>query len=132
MSEAVVRPEAGPREMPPVGNAPLWAGVLAGPVAFLLLLTVNYVYVEWACARSRWWPMHVAAALALAVTVLALLLSWRNWVAAGRVWPTDDEPGSASRARFLAALGVLTSGGFVLVMIAQWIPVMILGPCQRS
>jgi hypothetical protein len=129
--EALVRPEPGPTERAPVGNTALWTGVLAGPITFMLLLETNYVLEEWACRVGYWWPMHVVAAVATAIAVLSLLLAWRNWVAAGREWPTDAG-GSVERARFMGALGVLTSFGFVLVMIAQWIPVMILGPCQHS
>lgn len=129
--EALVRAEPGPIERAPVGNSALWAGVLTGPITFMLLLETNYVFEDWACATSRFWPMHAVDVVALAITVLALLLAWRNWVASGREWP-GASGGSTERSRFLSALGVLTSGGFVLVMIAQWIPVMILGPCQHS
>ena len=129
--EALVRPEPGDVEYAPVGNLALWAGVLLGPITFLVLLETNYTIEEWACRVGYWWPMHVVAAVAVAVTVFALLLAWRNWVASGREWPEGDG-GSVERSRFLSALGVLTSGGFILVMIAQWIPVMILGPCQHS
>ncbi|HET7457607.1 MAG TPA: hypothetical protein VFJ74_08120 [Gemmatimonadaceae bacterium] len=133
MSEdVVVRPEPGPLEYAPVGNLALWTGVLAGPTVFLLLLETNYVVsTEYACPSSVWWPMHAVDAVAVILTALALLLSWRNWVASGRQWPVADG-GSVERARFLSALGVLVSAGFILVMIAQWIPVMILGPCQHS
>ena len=130
--EVVVRPETGPVEYAPVGNLALWTGVLTGPTVFLLLLEVNYaVSTQYACPSGVWWPMHAIDVVALVITALALLLSWRNWVASGREWPVADG-GSVERARFLSALGVLVSGGFILVTIAQWIPVMILGPCQHS
>lgn len=129
--DVTVRPEPGRVENAPVGNLALWTGVLTGPVVFLILLETNYVLNDWACDVGHWWPMHVAAAVATAITAAALLLAWRNWVASGRGWPEDDA-GSIARSRFLGALGVLASGGFVLVMIAQWIPVMLLGPCQHS
>jgi len=129
--DAVVRPESGPVEYAPVGNLALWTGVLTGPIVLLLLLETNYVLMQWSCAKGHQWVMHLMDVIAIAVTAFSLVLSWRNWVQSGREWPVDDG-GSVERARFLSALGVLMSAGFIMALIAQWIPVMLLGPCQHS
>jgi hypothetical protein len=114
------------------GAAPaaLWAGVLAGPLATLTQLQANYALVLWACGAGREWALHVVALLALLVTVAAGLLSWRNWRRAGGGWE-DDGAGIVPRSRFMAAVGILISALIVLVVVAQWIPIFVYGPCER-
>jgi hypothetical protein len=114
------------------GAAPaaLWAGVLAGPLATLTQLQVNYALVLWACGAGRAWALHVVALLALLVTVAAGLLSLRNWRRAGSSWE-DKGAGVVPRSRFMAAVGILISALSALVVIAQWIPIFIYGPCER-
>ena len=114
------------------GAAPaaLWAGVLAGPLAALTQLQVNYALALWACGAGREWALHLVALLALAVTVGAGLLSWRNWRRAGAGWE-DDGAGVVPRSRFMAAVGVLISAHAALVVVAQWIPIFVYGPCER-
>jgi hypothetical protein len=114
------------------GAAPaaLWAGVLAGPLATLTQLQVNYALVLWACGAGREWALHLVALLALLVTVAAGLLSLRNWRRAGSSWD-DEGAGVMPRSRFMAAVGILISALTVLVVVAQWIPIFVYGPCER-
>jgi len=114
------------------GAAPaaLWVGVLAGPLATLTQLQVNYALVLWACGAGREWALHLVALLALLVTVAGGLLSWRNWRRAGAGWE-DGGAGVVPRSRFMAAVGVLISAFIVLVVVAQWIPIFVYGRCER-
>jgi hypothetical protein len=112
------------------GPGRLWAGVLAGPLAMLLQLQVNYALVLWACGSGREWPLHLTALLALVVTVAGGLLSWRNWRQSGAEWE-DEGAGVIPRSRFMAAVGILAGVLFALVIIAQWIPIFVYGPCER-
>lgn len=112
------------------GPAALWAGVLAGPLATLTQLEVNYALVLWACAAGREWALHVVALLALAASVAGGMLSWRNWRRAGASWE-DEGAGAIPRSRFMAVVGVMISALSVLVVVAQWIPIFVYGPCER-
>ena len=113
------------------GPGALWAGVLAGPTAMLAQLEVNYALVNWACGAARWeLALHLVSLLALVVTVGAGLLSWRNWRRAGGGWE-DEGAGVMPRSRFMAAVGILISALFSLVIIAQWISIFVHGPCER-
>jgi hypothetical protein len=112
------------------GPVALWAGVLAGPLAMLTQLEVNYALVLWACGAGREWALHVVALLALVVTVAAGLLSWRNWRLAGANWD-DEGAGVIPRSRFMSVVGVLISALTALVVVAQWIPIFVYGPCER-
>jgi hypothetical protein len=108
----------------------LWLGILLGPFAALSQLQANYALVGWACVAGRSWPLHVIALSAAAMATLAAFVAYRNWLRLGPRWK-EDGPGVFPRSRFMAALGVLISLLMLLVIIAQWIPVFIYGPCQR-
>lgn len=108
----------------------LWAGVLAGPLAMLIQLQVNYALVLWACGAGREWALHLTALLALVVTVAGGSLSWRNRRRMGAGWE-DEGAGVIPRSRFMAVVGVLASVLFALVIVAQWIPIFVYGPCDR-
>ncbi len=112
------------------GPASLWAGVLAGPLATLTQLQVNYALVLWACGAGREWALHLVSLLALLVVVAGGLLSWHNRRRAGGGWE-DDGAGVVPRSRFMAVVGILISALTALVVIAQWIPIFVYGPCQR-
>jgi len=130
---ATVRPEVVPKERPPVSDGALWAGALAGPLAFFLHLQLDYVYVPWTCEHGGRWLLHLVALLAIALTAAGTALSWRNLDRAGRDWPEHaHEGGSLARSRFVAGLGVAMGALFLLVMLAQWIPIWILDPCHRA
>lgn len=108
----------------------LWAGVLAGPLATLTQLQVNYALVLWACGAGRVWALHLVALLALVVSVAAGLLSWRNRRRAGGGWESEGA-GVVPRSRFMAVVGILISALAALVVVAQWLPIFIHEPCQR-
>jgi hypothetical protein len=110
--------------------AELWLGVLLPPLAVLSQLECNYALVLWACRTGREWPLHLVSLLALLVTLFALLLSHRNWRRLGASWEVEGA-GAIPRSRYMAVVGLLISLLMSLVIVAQWIPVFIYGPCQR-
>ena len=130
LSGSTVRPESGPREGRPVSVRALWAGVLSGPLTFLALLEVAYLLVPYGCRTGREWPLHASAFVAVLLAAAGTALAWRNWEAVGRTWP-DAEGGATPRSRYLAAFGVLSGVLFVLVNLAEWVPMFVLDPCQR-
>ena len=126
-------PPAASGARPPVSEGALWTGVLAAPVAFFLHLQLDYIYVPWTCERGGRWLLHLVALLAIALTAAGTALSWRNLGRAGRDWPEHQvEGGSAARSRFVAGSGVAMGAFFLLVMLAQWLPIWILSPCDRA
>ena len=112
------------------GPGALWAGVLAGPLATLTQLQVNYALVRWACDRGIEWSLHLVSLLALLVTVAFGLLSWRNWRRMGAEWE-DGGAGVVPRSRFMALVGLLINAHSALVVLAQWAAVFFYGPCDR-
>ena len=126
-----IRPEPGPRERPPVSDLALWTSVLGGPLVFLLNLEVNYVMVDWACNAGTDWALHfvhlVALVLCAACALLGLALLRRVRRDGG-----DRVGGSDARSRLLATLGTLSGALCAVSVLAQWIPVMVLGTCLRN
>lgn len=125
------RPEAPPREHPPVSDLALWTSVLSGPVVFLVNMEVNYVMLDWACTHGTDWALHLAHLIALGLIVAGGLLGLTLWRRMGHEWP-DAGPGSTSRARLLAAVGTLGGALFAVTLIAEWITVVVLGSCLRA
>ena len=131
MSDLVIRPESGPREHPPVSDVSQWVGVLAAPVALAAQLQINYMMATWACVNGNAWAMHLVSALAVAVAGAGILLSRRNWRAAGEEWPST-EGGSIARSRFLGAVGTLLGVVILVVILALWLTIVVMGPCVRA
>ena len=107
----------------------LWAGLLLAPIAFLINLELAYALVPPACSSHNLLPVHLTHLACLLLTVIGLVTAWRTWKTVGAHWPGEaGDP--LARSRFMAATGLLVSGMFVLVILAQWIPSFILDPCQ--
>jgi hypothetical protein len=132
MAEASVdiRTEAGPRKHPPVSDLALWTSVLGGPFVFLLNLEVSYVMVDWACNTGNDWALHIVHFVALVLSAACALL---GLMLLRRVRADGPDSGvSDSRSRLLATLGFLSGALFAVSVLAQWIPVMVLGTCLRN
>jgi len=125
------RPEAPPREHPPVSDLALWTSVLTGPVVFLVNMEVNYIMTDWTCESGTTWVLHLAHAIALVIVIAGGLLGLSLWRRVGRQWP-DPGGDSVSRSRMLAAVGTLGCALFAVCVLAEWIGVMVLGSCLRA
>ena len=112
----------------------LWIGVLAGPLAWAVLLETNYVLSYVACEQRQTWMLHLAAAMALAMVAGAAALTWRAAPQGlsyerEREVSTDPIATAIVRARFMAIGGLALCAWFALVIIATEIPVLVLKPC---
>ena len=108
----------------------LWVGVLLAPTAFLLNLELGYLAVPASCTTGGTTQLlHLIHGACLLVTIAGGAIAWRSWRVAGAGWP-GDAGGPAARSRFLAGLGLSGSALFALTIAAQWIPTLVLHPCQ--
>jgi len=121
-----------------VGLLILGAALVATPAIWGLRLVLNFALASYFCfpgsirqyALPRWtWPTLLGVdVLAIAVAVLAAVVSWRNWQR------TADEravPGAPlieigeGRTRFLALWGLMTGIGFAVAgafdLVTLWI-----------
>ncbi|HKG13264.1 MAG TPA: hypothetical protein VKB12_07990 [Pyrinomonadaceae bacterium] len=109
----------------------LWAGLLAGPVVWLLQFQTNYTLVPVLCrGGARNVALHAVFVVALLLVASAGLLAWRNFRAAGATAEGTDDSGVLPRTRFMSLLGLCVTGVFFLVILAQWVASWVFGPCQ--
>lgn len=101
----------------------LWAGILAGPTAWIAQLSLVYPIAQLTChsgfAPQHPGTIHTISIVALIATVMGLFASW----------PLRGES-SEQRVRFMANLGLLLGGLFALVVIATWVPVFLMMNCE--
>lgn len=113
-----------PREI-----ALLWFGALAGPVAWVVGLNLQYSLVRIACTEGSMLPLHAAGLAALG---LALAGGWVAW-SQRRGMGGGGPPGGAaevSRRRFMAVTGIMSAALFSLAILAQWAGTLFLHPCM--
>jgi hypothetical protein len=125
------QPDAGdPEHTGAAGTVSLWAGIVGAPLAWLFKLQAMYVIVPWACpVPHRMIYIHLLSLVVLALSAGAGFLSWREWVRAGRLWPSGRGASPVMRTRFLAALGMMNSAMFFLLSLGQGIAALMLNPC---
>jgi hypothetical protein len=107
----------------------LWLGLLLPPIAVLADLAIAYALVPAACSSRNTLPIHLVHGAGLLLVLLGGLTAWRIWRRLGGGWP-ESEGGREERSRFLSGVGVLFSGLCVLVILAFWVAVFLLDPCQ--
>lgn len=112
----------------PPGLLLLWTGMLAGPIAWALDLTISYALVPWTCGSQHTAVLHLLTVGALLVTAGGAAASW---TALQRAPEQTTREGSRAmdRGRFMAVLGLLTSASFALAMIANAVPRVLLDAC---
>jgi Co/Zn/Cd efflux system component len=105
----------------------LWFGILGPPIVWAIQMQMNYSMVPFECFGGSRAPMLVTSAVAFFISAIAGVIAFKNWRRFGADWP-DDSSGSR-RPLFMAALGLLVSAMFILVIAAQAIATMMLHPC---
>jgi hypothetical protein len=121
------------------GSAALWFGVLAAPIAWVLHMVIGYSLEEWfACSPSSITSgevlglgvRSVAVLITVvfgAIAVVALLVSWRCF----RRVPADDAE-TSGRARWMAIVGLMNSGLYLLIILGGIGPALLLEVCEVS
>jgi hypothetical protein len=114
--------------------AALWAGLLTGPIAWLMLLEVNYILAYVACESRSTWFMHLAVVIALLVVATAGYGAWAashgNILAAETLTPPLSDETRLQRSRWMSLAGVALSAWFLLVILAMEVPLIVLKECQ--
>ena len=111
------------------GEPVLWIGVLGPPIVWALQMQLNYWLVRGTCARLSNTAFVVVTLISVGLLCLAGLSSLLAWRRVGTAWPNSFE-NVISRRRFMAVLGLLMTGMFLLVIIAQGIGAFVFHPCQ--
>ncbi|HKI04353.1 MAG TPA: hypothetical protein VKK31_20415 [Thermoanaerobaculia bacterium] len=108
----------------------LWLGVLAGPLAWILSEQLSYALTPTACASKSELLLHLASLAPLLLAAAGGALAWSRWkgLAEGSTEKGDPE---GSRERFMAISGMAACAFFALVIVATWVPNLVLGACER-
>src|SRR3954454_11219352 len=112
----------------PAAIAMVWAGILAGPIAWALDLTISYAIVKWTCGSQHYSVLHLITIAALLITAAGAAASW---IALQRA-PHEsraDGPRPIDRGRFMALLGLVLCSLFALAMIGNALPRLMLDAC---
>ncbi len=107
----------------------LWAGVIGAPLVWAVQFQANYALVPKVCGSRSHVVLHVVAGIGALLALAAAVLSWRDFVAAGRGSPDATDGGPIARARFLGALGAATALLFAVLIVAQGIAAFFIDPC---
>lgn len=109
--------------------AVLWFAALAGPIAWVFGLNLQYALVRTACTEGRMLPLHAAGLAALGLALAGGWVAWRRWRGMGGGWP----PGGAAevtRSHFMVVIGMMSAALFALAILAQWAGTLFLHPCM--
>jgi len=107
----------------------LWLLIVAAPIIVAIEMQINYVLVRQACSAQRNIALYAVTIVAIVLTVATALIALALWRVEGITWPTES-PDLSARVRFIAVLGILSSGMSLLVIVAQGIATVLFNPCQ--
>src|SRR5690348_13255577 len=114
---------------PAGGSVGLWAGILGAPTAWAAELQVSYAFVPWTCLHGHHWVLHLFTAIFVAISILCGILCFSEWRHVGGGSAEGSAGGPIERTRFLALTGLMVSGMFTLLILAQGTASFFLNPC---
>jgi hypothetical protein len=106
----------------------LWAGILAGPLAFAADLLARYALVHSACADGQTTILTLITMVSMAVICGGAAVAWRAWQLTATAASSGGRP--VDRAKFMAVSGVLSSALFAIVVGATAYPQWVLDACR--
>jgi hypothetical protein len=101
-------------------NRLLWIANLGAPVIWFVHLSVCFLLVPPSCDHGVRWPLHLASAIALAISISAGLIAAH--LLRGLPPANDRSSWTFARMRFMARLGIGSSLFFSLVIVASSLP----------
>jgi hypothetical protein len=126
---------------PQQDTRPLWLGLLAGPLTWIVYFIAGYSLVEIVCKSGvlGFYLLGLSAvsaiililtAIGLFITIYASFFNYRKWQQAPEKGSVDlDDQFGHKPVRFMALAGLLLSGLFTLIILLTGISVFILRPC---
>jgi hypothetical protein len=107
----------------------IWTAIVGPPALFLLSLQMHYAFVNLACAAGSGLLLLVFTLPAIGLTVWSARDAFALWRMHGQSFHADGN-NDVQRARFIGGLGALVAGFFVLMLIAQAMPNLIINACS--
>ena len=111
------------------GAGALWYSWLVPPLTFGADLLLSYALVPHACSTGHFYVLHLVTIVALFITASAGFFAWREYLRIPA--KADDEGGSPlDRAHFMAVFGMVWAAGYIVVIIANAVPRLMISPCD--
>ncbi|HVM40499.1 MAG TPA: hypothetical protein VM618_06940 [Acidimicrobiia bacterium] len=112
-----------------VSNLPVLAFVLTGGMAaWAVHVTVGLALVGYACSHDATWILH---ALSVVTAVGAAAAVWIGLGVLRAAHGSDAREWTVhGREAFMALVGVILSGLGLWLILFEWIPVFVVGPCR--
>lgn len=107
---------------------PQFYALLIGPVAWAFDLGISYASVYHACSTGHFYVLHLISVVALVVALTGAFVGWREFQVVRK--GSDDGGTPFDRSHFMAMLGIASSIGFAVLIIATAVPRFILSPCD--
>ena len=106
----------------------LVAGVLLGPIAWMLDEGLSYSLEQHSCSTGHFYILYVISVVSLLIALGGVAIAWRQLSLVG----TGSEEGGSIRDRswWMARLGIALGIGFAVVIIALAVPKFLLSPCS--
>lgn len=105
----------------------LWSPSLIAPLVWFLSLQANFALAPLACAGRGKQLLYIVSAIALLIVVCGAGFSWTQWRTSSGPSPT---PENRAQPRLAGLVGLALSGLFLLVILAQTIPNLIMAGCE--
>ena len=106
----------------------LYYGILAAPTAWMCDEGLSFMLNQHACSTGHFYVLHIITIVTAMIAVSGFFVALLQRLAVGK---GDDDGGSRrDRAYFMAQLGITTSLGFTLLILALAVPRWILSPCD--
>ena len=106
----------------------LWCVILAGPIVWLISFEAIFALAPWACIFQNKLALYLISLVALVLAAVSGFVAFREWKTLRKeAAPIDD---SLPRSQSMALGGILMSGMFFLVILAQAIPAVVLSACE--
>jgi hypothetical protein len=99
----------------------LFGGIMAWMAHLIAMAGLN----GWVCRTGQLWPRHAVTAATLAATLHVLWVSWQ----VSRD-PTPD-PGVRA-AQFLGFAAIVINVFNAALIVAEWVPVLVIHPCSTG
>ncbi|MBV9267590.1 MAG: hypothetical protein JO061_15590 [Acidobacteriaceae bacterium] len=110
-------------------NLALWIVVLTGPIVWLCSFEAIFALAPWACTFQSKLALYLVSLAAVIFCCASGVYSWRLLKEFGQEWDMEGA-GAVPRGRAMAVAGLVLSAGFLIVVIAQAIPEIMLGACE--
>jgi len=108
----------------------LWIGFLLPPIAWAMQMEALWLTSEWGCDKSEFKWNHVVAISALVISIVGVLIAWRQ----GRAGANTPEATTIERPQtrdFMSLLGTVLGILFTVLIFAQYLPTLMGVPCSK-